>query len=97
MIQAAPEACEPHTSEPWHHHNMDTVVQVGEVPLLLSAKWQVSNINVTVGSGKPTTLFKLKPPKFHSPTGGKNIITESGQPENLTLTIEDKEIEIRQM
>lgn len=55
IIQAAPEACEPHTSEPWHHHNMDIVVHVGEVPLLLSAKWQVSNINITLGSSKPTT------------------------------------------
>lgn len=47
IIQAAPEAWEPHTSEPWHHHNMDMVVHAEEVPLLLSAKWQVSNVNIT--------------------------------------------------
>lgn len=47
IIQAAPEAWEPHPSEPWHHHNMDMVVHVEEVPLLLSAKWQVSNVNIT--------------------------------------------------
>lgn len=57
IIQAAPEACEPHASEPWHHHNMDIEVHVEEVPLLLSAKWQVSNINITLGSSKPTTLL----------------------------------------
>lgn len=55
IIQAAPEACEPHTSEPSHHHNMGIVVHMEEVPLLLSAKWQVSNINITLGSSKPIT------------------------------------------